>query len=46
MTVAAETMEKPQKKRKIWMKKGSYKYLLQLLHGIRREILELRRTQR
>jgi len=28
------------------MKKGSYKYLLQLLHGIRREIRELRRTQR
>jgi len=24
------------------MKKGSYKYLLQLLHGIRREIRELR----
>jgi len=46
MTVAAETMEKPRKKRKIWMKKGSYKYLLQLLHGIRHEIRELRRTQR
>lgn len=28
------------------MKKGSYKYLLQLSHGIRREIRELRRTQR
>ena len=28
------------------MKEGSYKYLLQLLHGIRREIRELRRTQR
>ena len=28
------------------MKKGSYKYLLQLLHGIRRDISELRRTQR
>jgi hypothetical protein len=28
------------------MKKGSYKYLLQLLHGIRHEIRELRRTQR
>jgi len=27
------------------MKKGSYKYLLELLHGIRREIRELRRTQ-
>ena len=46
MTVAAETMEKPRKKREIWMKRGSYKYLLQLLHGIRREIHELRRTQR
>ena len=28
------------------MKKGSYKYLLQLLHGIRHEVRELRRTQR
>jgi len=28
------------------MKKGSYEYLLQLLHGIRREILELRQTRR
>jgi len=28
------------------MKKGSYKYLPQLLHGIRHEIRELRRTQR
>jgi len=28
------------------MKKGSYKYLLQLVYGIRREIRELRRTQR
>ena len=46
MTVAAETDEKPRKKRKVWMKKGSYKYLLQLLHGVRREIRELRRTQR
>ena len=46
MTDAAETIETPRKKRKIWMKKGSYKYLLQLLHGIRREIRELRRTQR
>ena len=46
MTVVAETMEKPRKKRKIWMKKGSYKYLLQLLHQVRREIRELRRTQR
>jgi len=46
MTDVAETIEKPRKKRKIWIKKGSYKYLLQLLHGIRREIRELRRTQR
>ena len=28
------------------MKKDSYKYLLQLLHAIRHEIRELRRTQR
>ncbi|MDH5779831.1 MAG: hypothetical protein OEZ29_04470 [Candidatus Bathyarchaeota archaeon] len=28
------------------MKEGSYKYLLQLLHAINREIRELRRTQR
>ena len=28
------------------MKKGSYKYLLQLLHGIKREIRELRKAQR
>jgi len=46
MTTSAETVETPRKKRKIWMKKGSYKYLLQLLHGIRREIRELRQTQR
>ena len=42
MTIGADTKEK----RKIWMKKGSYKYLLQLLHGIKREISELRKTQR
>ena len=42
MTMGADTKEK----RKIWMKKGSYKYLLQLLHGLRREIRELRKTQR
>lgn len=42
MTIGAEVKEK----RKIWMKKGSYKYLLQLLHGIKREIRELRKTQR
>ena len=46
MTAAAKTIEKPRKKRKIWMKKGSYKYLLQLVHAIRREIRELHRTQR
>jgi len=46
MTVATGVIEKPKKRRKIWMKKGSYKYLLQLLHGIRHEIRELRRTQR
>ena len=28
------------------MKKGSYKYLLQLLHAIRRDIREVHRTQR
>ena len=28
------------------MKKGSYEYLLQLLHGIRREILDLCQTRR
>jgi len=42
MTIDADTKEK----RKIWMKKGSYKYLLQLLHGLKREIRELRKTQR
>jgi len=42
MTIGADVKEK----RKIWMKKGSYKYLLQLLHGIKREIRELRKTQR
>ena len=42
MTIGADTKEK----RKIWMKKGSYKYLLQLLHGLKREIRELRKTQR
>jgi len=42
MTIGPDT----KKKRKIWMKKGSYKYLLQLLHGIKRELRELRKTQR
>lgn len=46
MTNGAETKENHKKKRKIWMKKGSYKYLLQLLHRIRREIRELCKTQR
>jgi len=46
MTLGAKTKEKPQKKRTIWMKKGSYKYLLQLLHGIRQDISDLRKTQR
>ena len=34
------------KQRTIWMKKGSYKYLLQLLQEIKREISLLRKTQR
>ncbi len=38
--------EKTGKPRSIWMKKGSYKYLLQVLHGIRRDLSELRKTQR
>ena len=42
MTIGGDTKEK----RKIWMKKGSYKYLLQLLHGLKHEIRELRKTQR
>ena len=46
MTIGADTKETTKKKRKIWMKKSSYKYLLQLLHGLRREIRELRKTQR
>ena len=46
MSVGAEIKETSKKKRKIWMKKGSYKYLLQLLHGIKHEVQELRRTQR
>jgi len=29
------TVEKTKKPRPIWMKKGSYKYLLELLHGIK-----------
>ena len=42
MTIGGDTKEK----RRIWMKKGSYKYLLQLLHSLKREIRELRKTQR
>ena len=38
--------EKTKKPRPIWMRKGSYKYLLQLLHGIKRDFSELRKTQR
>ena len=38
--------EKTRKPRPIWMKKGSYKYLLQLLHGIKRGLSDLRKTQR
>ena len=46
MTIGAKTKETRKEKRKIWMKKGSYNYLLQLLHGIKREVRELRKTQR
>ncbi|MFQ6114359.1 MAG: hypothetical protein ACE5NG_09780 [bacterium] len=38
--------EKAKKPRPIWMKKGSYKYLLQLLHSIKRDLSDLRKTQR
>jgi len=40
------TVEKTKKPRPIWMKKGSYKYLLELLHGIKRELRDVRNTQR
>ena len=40
------TGEKTTKSRPMWMKKGSYKYLLELLHSIRRELRDLRNTQR
>ena len=40
------TEEKTTKSRPIWMKKGGYKYLLELLHSIRRELRDLRNTQR
>lgn len=46
MTVAAETKENSKKQPKIYMKIGSYKYLLQLLHRLIREVNELRKTQR
>ena len=38
--------EKTRKSRPIWMKKGSYKYLLELLHGIKRDLTDIRNTQR
>lgn len=38
--------EKTKKPRPIWMRKGSYKYLLQLLHGLKRDLSDLRKTQR
>jgi len=38
--------KKNKKPRTIWMKKGSYKHLLDVLNGIRRELHELRRTVR
>ena len=37
---------KTRKQRPICMKNGSYKYLLQLLHGIKRDFSDLRKTQR
>jgi len=40
------TVEKTTKPRPIYMKKGSYKYLLELLHGIKRELRDVRNTQR
>ena len=46
MTIGVETKENSKKQRKIYMKIGSYKYLLQLLHGLRRDVNELRKTQR
>ena len=38
--------EKTTKPRAIWMKKGTYKYVLQLLHDVRRELRDIRNTQR
>ena len=46
MTVGVKTKENSKKHRPIYMKKGSYKYLLQLLHRLIREVHELRKTQR
>ena len=40
------TEEKTTKPRAIWMKKGSYKYLLDLLHSVLRELRDIRNTQR
>lgn len=38
--------KKKKKPRTIWMKKGSYKHLLDVLNGIRREMHEQRKTLR
>ena len=46
MTIGKDTKENSKKQHPIWMKKGSYKYLLQILHAIKREISDLRKTQR
>lgn len=46
MTIGAKTKENSKKQRKIYMKIGSYKYLLQLIHRLIREVHELRKTQR
>lgn len=40
------TEKKTMKGRPIWMKTGSYKYLLELLQGIKRELRLLRKTLR
>ena len=40
------TQEKTTKSRKIWMKEGSYKYLLDLLHSVLQELRDIRNTQR
>lgn len=38
--------KKNRKPRKIWMKIGSYKHILEVLHAIKQEISLLRKTQR